>query len=435
MRVLLTNNALDARAGSELYVRDVAVELLRRGHRPVAYSTRLGRVAEELRNATIPVISKLESLGEPPDIIHGHHHYETLSAMLHFPETPAISYCHGWLPWEEAPLRFPRILRYVAVDDVCRERLIAEGGIEPSKVKVLLNFFDGALFPARTALPQRPVTALAFSNLFSESSDLPVLREACRRHGIELHATGIAAGNAESNTGALLARYDIVFAKARAAIEAMAVGTAVVLCNPGSLGPMVTTQNFAGLQRLNFGIRTMGRPLEVDALTEELHGFHAADAMAVSALVRENCELKPAVDRIVDLYHDVIAEARRTPLSASIEGDRAATRYLEESAPRYKRSELELDRNRWAERCLAAEASLARAGNQVESAEADRSLWVARCLEAEQAEALSRLRVSELEADLEQLRAQNSQMEQWWRSVSSQEPSRDDAVFMSTTRG
>lgn len=84
MRVLLTNNTLSARAGSELYVRDIAIELMRRGHHPVAYSTQLGAVADELRGATVPVIGNLDSPGEPPDIIHGQHHYESLSAMLRF---------------------------------------------------------------------------------------------------------------------------------------------------------------------------------------------------------------------------------------------------------------------------------------------------------------------------------------------------------------
>src|SRR5437868_214948 len=153
MRILLTNNTLAAHAGSELYIRDLAVELMRRGHQPVAYSTHLGAVAEELRAATIPVIDRLELLGEPPDIIHGQHHYETLSALLRFPTTPALYYCHGWLPWEEATLRHPNIFHYVAVDELCRERLIAEGGIHPGRIEVIFNFFDERLFPRRAPLP------------------------------------------------------------------------------------------------------------------------------------------------------------------------------------------------------------------------------------------------------------------------------------------
>ena len=336
MRVLLTNNSLGERAGSELYLRDVAVELMRRGHRPVAYSTNLGRVAEELRAATIPVLQSLDSLGEPPDIIHGQHHYETLSAMLRFPQTPAIAYCHGWTPWQEEPLRFPRILRYVAVDELCRERLIAEGGIPPERVALLFNFFDARLFPQRVPLPEKPRTALAFSNTFDEHNGLSILREACRACGIELHATGLAAGQAETDPGALLRKYDLVFAKARAAIEALAVGNAVILCNPGSLGPLVTTSNFPALRPLNFGVRVLDRPLEKTLLVGEILKYKAADAQRVTATVRDQCELQPAVDSLIDLYESVIAEAKRSPLTVSAEAEHAAARYLEHHASRYK---------------------------------------------------------------------------------------------------
>lgn len=336
MRVLLTNNSFALRAGSELYVRDVAIELMQRGHCPVAYSTRLGSVADELRAATVPVVRSLESLGEAPDIIHGQHHYETLTAMMWFPETPAISYCHGWLPWEEAPLRFPRILRYVAVDELCRERLIVEGGIPAERIELILNFFDKRRFPPRTPLPSSPRLALAFSNELSDSNDLPKLREACAQCGIELHAIGKASGASEPDPGRLLARYDVVFAKARSAIEAMAVGTAVVLCAPGRMGTMVSSENFALFRRSNFGIRTLSRPIEVDSLVAELRKYDPADAAAVSQAARDNCELQTAVDQILDLYQRVIDEARSMPLIPSAEAERAAARYLEQSAPHYK---------------------------------------------------------------------------------------------------
>ena len=156
MRVLITNNTLDWRAGSELYVRDVALGLLRRGHQPVAFSTRLGAVAEELRAATIPVVDDLLRLAAPPDLIHGHHHLETTIAMLHFPGVPVVSFCHGWLPWEECPPVSPRIRRYVAVDEVCRERLVAEHGVAPDRIDTVLNFVDLARFRPRGPLPPRP---------------------------------------------------------------------------------------------------------------------------------------------------------------------------------------------------------------------------------------------------------------------------------------
>ncbi len=71
------------------------------------------------------------------------------------------------------------------------------------------------------------------------------------RAGSELyvHAIGMASGVTEPDPGSLLTRYDVVFAKARSAIEAMATRTAVVLCAPGRVGTMVSSDNFALYRR------------------------------------------------------------------------------------------------------------------------------------------------------------------------------------------
>src|SRR5688500_1914570 len=111
LRILLTNRVLANRTGTELYVRDVAMGLLRRGHVPVIYSPRLGSLASEIRACTIPVVDDLANVAEPPDIIHGHHGLETLTALLAFPGVRAVSVCHSWVGWADEPVPFPRIRR------------------------------------------------------------------------------------------------------------------------------------------------------------------------------------------------------------------------------------------------------------------------------------------------------------------------------------
>ena len=56
LRVLLTNHQLGEPGGTEVNVRDWALGLLRRGHRPVAYAPVLGRTAEVLREHSVPVV-------------------------------------------------------------------------------------------------------------------------------------------------------------------------------------------------------------------------------------------------------------------------------------------------------------------------------------------------------------------------------------------
>ena len=329
LRVLITNHTLAARQGTELYVRDLATALLERGHAPVAFSTVLGDVARELRAATVPVIDRLDRMAEPPHIIHGHNHAETLAAMLHFPGVPAVYFCHSWVAWMDEPPKFPRVIRYVAVDDTCRDRLTLEHGIPPEQVRVLLNFVDLSRFRPRPPLPALPRRALLFSNYASAETHLLPVREACARAGIELDVVGLAAGSTCAEPERVLGQYDLVFAKARAAIEALAVGAAVVLCDEAGLGPMVTAEEFDRLRSLNFGRRTLRRPLDPELIAREVARYDPQDAAEVSRRIRAVAGRELAVDEIVSLYEEVIEEyAARGGDDARAEGRAAAASVL-----------------------------------------------------------------------------------------------------------
>ena len=328
MRILITNNTLGMRAGSELYVRDLASRLLQCGHTPIAYSTTLGEVARELREMTVPVIASLDMLTVPPDIIHGQHHVETMTALLHFRQVPAIFFCHGWLPWEEIPPHFPRILRYVAVDHTCRDRLTYEHAIPEECVRVIFNFVDLQRFNVRPPLPARPKRALVFSNNMCAATHLGAVQEACARAGIELDVIGASVGQPCAQPEQVLGRYDLVFAKARCALEALAVGTAVILCDTPGVGPMVTTGELEQLRQLNFGIRTLRDSLHPDVLTREIARYDAVDAAEVSRRIRASAGLEAAVDDIVALYREVLCEYTTSHVvDAEAEG-RAAATYL-----------------------------------------------------------------------------------------------------------
>lgn len=328
LRILFTNNTLDARAGSELYVRDLATALVALGHSPVAYSTRLGEVAEELRAATVPVVDDLGRIATPLDLIHGQHHLETMTALLHFPGVPAVYFCHGWIPWEEAPPRFPRILRYVAVDDTCRDRLVLESGIPAERVRVVLNFVDPERFRPREPLPARPRRALVFSNSARPGSYLEAVREGCQRAGLALDVIGAGMGTATSRPEDVVGSYDLVFAKGRSALEALTVGTAVVLCDAAGLGPMVTSAELDRLRRLNFGIRALREPVSPDLVAREIARYDPADAREVSTRIRASARQGPAVEQIVAIYREVLAEHAGKPPVPPLDEARAAAEYL-----------------------------------------------------------------------------------------------------------
>ncbi|MGO9602683.1 MAG: glycosyltransferase [Candidatus Binataceae bacterium] len=335
MIVLITNNTLAARAGSELFVRDLAVSLQARGHRPIACSALLGEVAEQLRATTIPVIERPSDLTVRPDIIHGHHHLETMLALLSIPGVPAVYFCHGWLPWEEKPPIFPRIIRYVAVDRTCYDRVVIEQGIREDRVSVILNSVDLQRFPARRPLPIRPKKALVFSNTADERT-VQTIKIACEPLEIEVDVVGMATGNASSEPERLLGNYDLVFARGRAALEAMAVGTAVVLCDYMRCGPMVSSENFDTLRPLNFGIRSLQNPLTAALLSEQIACYDRHDAELVHRRIRKEASLEDMTTSIVNLYDQVISDYREMPRHDIEEELRAAGLYLDSLMPTLK---------------------------------------------------------------------------------------------------
>jgi glycosyltransferase involved in cell wall biosynthesis len=217
-RVLITNAWLRGRAGTELYVRDLALALLQRDYEPTVFSPLLGEVADEIRGAGVVVTDDLTTLTDEPDVLHCHHRYESIAALSRFPGRPGLFVQHGvasgWL--DETPLH-PRLLRYVAVDQLCLDHMLT-APILADRARVIANGVDTARFLPRDPLPARPRRAVVFSNYADEHNYLPALRAACARMCIELDVVGAGVGASVSRPEDVLPGYDLVFAKARAAL-------------------------------------------------------------------------------------------------------------------------------------------------------------------------------------------------------------------------
>ncbi len=328
LRVLITNITLATRTGTETYVRDLATALRDQGHASTVYCPELGEIAWELQAAAVPVTDDLDALDGPPDVIHGHHNLATTTACLHFPRTPTVFVCHDPLAWHDSPPWLPSILRYVAVDLACRDRLALRHGIPEERVRVVLNFVDLERFKPRDPLPPRPKRGLVFSNYASDRTHLPAVRAACDRAGIALDVIGAGAGIVCSRPEELLGCYDIVFAKGRSALEALAVGAAVVVCDAAGLGPMVTAGELERLRPLNFSFRTLREPVEPAVLVREIARYDPHDAARVSRQIRVAAGRDAAVHEFVALYYDVLAEWEAKSGYAASAKDRAAA-YLQ----------------------------------------------------------------------------------------------------------
>ena len=310
LRVLLTNHHLGEPGGTEVNVRDWALGLLRRGHRPVAYAPVLGRVAHALRERAIPVIDDLTRLAEAPDIIHGSHTPTIIESIVAFPRTPALQLCQSTgYPMSE-PLFLPQVRRYVAVDENTRDHLVSSG-VAPARIEVIRNAVDLRRIPPRTQpLPGRPRSALIFTK---NESHIPFVEEACRRAGIAVTALGRFTGRFVLDPEQELIEHDLVFATARSALEAIASGAATIVMDARGLAGMATRENAARFRVHNYGARVLQEPVTVESVAAAIACYDPAEAAALSAMLRPVVDLEPQLDAFEALYANVIAEFASVP--------------------------------------------------------------------------------------------------------------------------
>jgi hypothetical protein len=332
LKVLITNHSLRERTGTEVYALELARGLLASGHSPVLYSPRPGPLAELIRRETVPVLDDLDGLNATPDIIHGQHADETVTALLRFPHTPAVYVCHDWYLSMDAPPRFPRVLRCVGVDSACRDKLVFEHGVPEERVSVLLQSVDLEKFRPRAPLPARPRRALILCNQTKENEFLEAARGACARAGVSLDVYGLGVGRPHARPEELLAAYDVVFAKGRTALEALAVGASVVVYWYRRLGPVVTADEVERLRLDNFGMRAMGPRSTPEEFGRDvgraLARYDAREAALVSERVREGAGRGRLVAEFVALYESVIEEHASGPARDEEAEARASSAYM-----------------------------------------------------------------------------------------------------------
>lgn len=305
LRVLIATDGLSVPSGTHVYTRDLALALLRRGCLPIVYTTRIGAMGEELRRAMIPVVDRIEAVAARPDVIHGHHVLETLSALAMFPDVPALFVCHDAVTWHSVPPQTARIAAWVAVDRNCRDRMMFQHGIAEESIRVLTNAVDLGRFARRGPLPPRPRRAVVFSNQAAENNYVAPIRAACRARGIDLDVVGELSGRATDTPELVLRDHDLVFAKARCALEATAVGAAVIVCDVPGMAGLLTTSALDALRALNFGTRTLLRPITEESIGAEIDRYDPADAAAVTDRIRASASVDILADQYTAIYEEI----------------------------------------------------------------------------------------------------------------------------------
>lgn len=309
MKILITNVCIGGRTGSEVHTKDLALALQHRGHQCAIFVRFLKEDLDvaSLRAAGVMVTDNLRNLNWVPDVIHGHHLLQTVQACLAFPSAPAIQVCHDATNRRDRAGSSPCIQKWAAVDTFCQERYIRETGLQPEDIPIIFNAIDLDLFSERD---QPPPSHPRNAALFFSSKDTPQIAQTisavCSRLGIRLDIIGPGTSGFVNDPGNVLSRYDLVFGKARCAIEAMASGAHVILCAPRGVGPRITPENFQQLRQRNFGQSLLSLPLNQVELEKRIKELDSSNTAILTKLIRSQNNTTALASLVEEIHQDLL---------------------------------------------------------------------------------------------------------------------------------
>lgn len=315
MKLLITQRDLIALGGSELFTIEMAMAMRARGHEVRVYAPGGGEGMLRLQSIGIHVHQHMDDLPWVPDLIHGQHHLQTMTALTRFPETGAVSHMHGGIPWVEQPPRHGNIRRHIVTCAAMAQGMETYYGIPPSRVRIVPNYVDLDRFQRVRQPRSRPERALVFGNHRYPGDQLRMLADACSEAGIRLDSTGAHLGERTLCPESMLADYDLVFAIGRCALEALASGCAVIPVCPGFAGSLVTTDNLPRMIGANFSPRRYSpeAALTPDWLRSQIAACQPDETAAVTAIVRRECGMTAAMDQLESIHREAAAEHAAGP--------------------------------------------------------------------------------------------------------------------------
>jgi hypothetical protein len=227
-----------------------------------------------------------------------------------FPETPAVFVCHDNVSWFDAAPRLPNIRRYASVSKSLADRVAFDAGLDCDSVALILNGVDTERFAPGPALPKKPSRALAFAK---NEDHIAVIRDACAHRRIAVDFIGAATSVNLEDPSKALPTYDLVFASALSAIEAMSCMRPVIVCDGRGMAGMVDRKRYEAWRPQNFGLAILNAPLSIERTLAEIDRFDATESQRVGERVREEAGIAPWIAHYVALYREAIEAPPPSP--------------------------------------------------------------------------------------------------------------------------
>ncbi len=279
MRVVLANQGFARSGGTEVYLLTVAEHFQRLGHEVSIYVHEVGPFSEHARTRGVRVHNELHELPGDCDVLMTQDAVVAYELADRYPDARHVFRACSDVFSLSVP---PQLRGIVDVILVLNDRFARFAGAcavtsEPLRLRVPIDI--DRLTPLGSIRP-RPRRAVMLGN-YPDRHEL--VREVWGRHGVEV--TVVGGSQQRYDVAEAVADADIVVAKNRAALDAMACGRAVYVFDMFGGDGWVTPDRYAVLEADNFAGQATDRVIDATELARDLGEYDARMGMANRDLV------------------------------------------------------------------------------------------------------------------------------------------------------
>lgn len=277
MEIVLANEWLEVRGGTEIYTLTLADHLQRLGHAVTIHALRQGPLAGEAREAGLRVARDESELPARCDAAVVQDSVVAYELAARWREAPRLFVAHSELGLQLPPPPRGAVAGVVVMHDRMRRRVEAMRLGAP--VIRLRQPVDTERFSPRRPLSPRPRRALLLGNyLRGPRRDLLVAE--LERAGIEWRAIGRFGEGIAGGVERAMDEADIVIGKARVIVEAMAAGRAAYVYDWNGCDGWVTPERYELLESDNFGGQAEATAVSAERIRADLAAYDPAMGVA-----------------------------------------------------------------------------------------------------------------------------------------------------------
>jgi hypothetical protein len=267
MRFVLGNRHLVAAGGTEVHLVTIAEQLKRLGHEVALYAPELGPFADHARRRGLDVLGTVRELPEVCDVTFSQDGIVVYDLAERYPDALSLFRICGDVADFQLPPQLRSVVDLVVVLSDRYERLARACAEQVPVLRLRVPIDADRLVPLGT-IRERPEQAVMLGN-YGERHEL--VSDVWGRHGIAVRQVG---GNAQSyDVATALADADIVVAKSRAALDAMACARAVYVFDLFGGDGWVTPELYDTLEADHFAGQATGRVIDAATLAGDLDGY------------------------------------------------------------------------------------------------------------------------------------------------------------------